>query len=400
MSNPDFPIIATKTIAVKLKPKAEKFVKQGHPWIFENSIAKANKDGENGDLAVIFDQRSNSFLACGYWDRDSPIRIKMLHSGKPAKLDQDWYNTKVELCYDRRAELLLTNTNGYRLIFGENDGLPGVICDVYAGIAVLKLYSNMWWPHLELVVTAIENAINPEAIILRTARKVGINDLSDGDVMSGELADEEVVFQEHGIKFKANVVHGHKTGFFLDHRANRKRVGAISKGKRVLDVFSYAGGFSVHALAGGASSVTSLDISKHALALAKQNAELNAFTGEHHLLCGDAFNEMAKLKGKQKFDVVIIDPPSFAKQASEVDGALKAYQRLLKAGLPLVEKGGILVMASCSSRVDEETFFQLIESSLTRSGRSWDLLSRWGHDIDHPIGFPEGAYLKCGFYQL
>lgn len=400
MSNPDFPIIATKTIAVKLKPKAEKFVKQGHPWIFENSIAKANKDGENGDLAVIFDQRSNSFLACGYWDRDSPIRIKMLHSGKPAKLDQDWYNTKVELCYDRRAELLLTNTNGYRLIFGENDELPGVICDVYAGIAVLKLYSNMWWPHLELLVTAIENAINPEAIVLRTARKVGINDLNDGDVLSGELPDEEVVFQEHGIQFKANVVHGHKTGFFLDHRANRKRVGAISKSKRVLDVFSYAGGFSVHALAGGASSVTSLDISKHALALAKQNAELNSFSGEHHLVCGDAFNEMAKLKGKQKFDVVIIDPPSFAKQASEVDGALKAYQRLLKAGLPLVEKGGILVMASCSSRVDEETFFQLIESSLTRSGRSWDLLSRWGHDMDHPIGFPEGAYLKCGFYRL
>ena len=400
MSKADSPIISTKTIAVKLKPKAEKFVKQGHPWVFENSISKANKDGENGDLAVIFDQRTNSFLACGYWDEDSPIRIKVLHFGKPTKLNQDWYNSRVEGCYGQRAGLLLKETNGYRLIFGENDGLPGVICDVYAGIAVLKLYSNMWWAHLSSLLTAIENIISPSAIVLRTARKVGHEHFSDGDVLSGELPNEEVVFLEHGIQFKANVIHGHKTGFFLDHRANRKRVGEISKGKRVLDVFSYAGGFSVHALAGGATSVTSLDISKQALNLAKRNAEINAFSGEHHLLCGDAFNEMANLKGKAKYDIVIIDPPSFAKQASEVEGAIKAYKRLIKTGLPLVEKGGVLVMASCSSRVDQDTFFQLVESALTRSGRSWDLLSRWGHDQDHPIGFPEGAYLKCGFYQL
>jgi 23S rRNA (cytosine1962-C5)-methyltransferase len=197
------------------------------------------------------------------------------------------------------------------------------------------------------------------------------------------------------------VIKGHKTGYFLDHRDNRKRVGELSKGKTVLDVFSYAGGFSVHALANQAKEVTSLDISKQALELAVENGKLNDYSGKHITIAGDAFTEIKTLiQSGKKYDVVVIDPPSFAKQQSEIYLAQKKYSQLAKLGEKLTAINGMLVLASCSSRILADSFFDINKQALKSSNRQYKLVLKTQHDSDHPIGFPEGAYLKCGYYQF
>jgi 23S rRNA (cytosine1962-C5)-methyltransferase len=203
------------------------------------------------------------------------------------------------------------------------------------------------------------------------------------------------------VRFLANVIKGHKTGYFLDHRHNRQKVGQMSKGKRVLDVFSYAGGFSTHAIVGGAKEVVSIDISKHALALAKVNVALNAPNAPHEIYVTDAFEGMQNLidQGK-KFDIVIVDPPSFAKMSADVPAAKKSYIRLAQLAILLVNPGGMCVMASCSSRIDRDDFFELVEQGFDSQEKSYRLIEKTYHDIDHPIAFPEGSYLKTGYFRI
>lgn len=399
------PNIPTSKIAIKLKPNTETLVKKGHPWIFENSIVKQNKDGKSGDLAVVFDSRTNKFLACGFYDPFSPIRIKVLQANKPVTINAEWFSKKVEQAFQKRKALLETDTNSYRLIYGENDNLPSLVADVYDHVLVVKLYSSFWFYHLQNILPELIKTSKATTTVLRLSRNVQkeTNDFEfkDGQILDGKLDNEIILFKEHGVNFSANVIHGHKTGYFLDHRANRKRVGEISKGKSVLDVFSYAGGFSVHALAGGAKQVTSLDISGPALEIAKSNAKLNTFSGKHTTITGDAFEELNTLaKAKTKFDIVVIDPPSFAKSATEVDRALSSYKKLATLGLKLVQKKGILVLASCSSRITSEMFFELVTQVLQKFNTNYTIIDKTLHDTDHPIGFKEGAYLKCMYVQI
>ena len=319
------------------------------------------------------------------------------------KINEQWLTDKLQEAYSKRENLLQTNTNAYRLCFGENDGLPALICDVYAQVAVLKIYSRIWLPLLDEIKAAIVSVTDCEALVLRFSRLVHrentFSDLTDGQVIYGSLDSEEIQFVEHGVRFNANVIKGHKTGFFLDHRHNRLRIQQLAKGKSVLDVFSYAGGFAIHALVGGARKATALDISKQALAVAENNAKLN----EVHLdsIAGDAFTELKKLsKSGYKYDIVIIDPPAFAKAAKEIPIALNQYKRLAGLGMELVAHDGLLVLASCSSRVIAKDFFDSIESALSSSDRSYALVERSFHDTDHPIGFSEGAYLKTAYYKI
>jgi 23S rRNA (cytosine1962-C5)-methyltransferase len=240
--------------------------------------------------------------------------------------------------------------------------------------------------------------------VIRLSRQLQKSDkhnLKGGEVVYGTLNDKVVNFVEHGVNFSANVIQGHKTGYFLDHRNNRKQVGEWSKRKTVLDVFSYAGGFSVHALTNGATEVTSVDISKHALEVAKLNGKLNAYSGIHNTIVGDAFQIMKDLiKAKTQFDVVVIDPPSFAKQQSEINLAKKKYAQLASLGAQLTSKNGLLVLASCSSRVKAQSFFDSNWQVLKQSNRMFKTVLKTQHDVDHPISFPEGAYLKCGYYRF
>ena len=392
-------------LAVKLTADGERILKQQHhPWIFSESISKINKEGKPGDIAIVFDRKRNTPIGVGLFDTESPIRIKMLHFGGGAILNESFFKEKLWKAFELRKPLLATETNSYRLIFGENDGFPGLIADVYAKVLVLKLYSEIWIPYIKGLLPVLQQISNCDCVILRLSRNLqALPGLSfhDGQVLAGILQQEEIAFKEHGIHFSANVIKGHKTGFFLDHRHNRKKVGEFSKNKRVLDVFSYAGGFSVHALVGGAKKVTSVDISAQALEIAEMNAGLNVYAGHHETVAGDAFNILEEfINDQRQFDVVVIDPPSFAKAKSEVTMAKRKYAQLAALGIKLTAPKGLLVFASCTSRVTAEEFLEINEEALIQSRRKYHLKEKTGHDIDHPVSFKEGTYLKCAYYCM
>lgn len=390
-------------LAIKLSKAGERSVRSGHPWIFDKAITKLSKEGAAGDIAIIYGTKSNKVIGVGLFDPHSPIRIKLLHHNGGANINSEWIADKIAIAYDRRLPLLATDTNSYRFIFGENDGMPSLIVDVYAEVAVIKLYSLIWKHHLQDILDAVIHHSKAKTVVLRLSRNVQKlqQEYKDGQLLYGTLEDPIVLFREHGVLFSAHVIKGHKTGYFLDHRDNRKRVGELSEGKSVLDIFAYAGGFSVHALAGGAKRVISLDISKQALEMAKHNVALNSLSANHSVMAIDAFDGMQQLQDKgQKFDVVIVDPPSFAKSAADVPGALISYRRLTKLAIPLVAQGGLLLSASCSSRVDKDTFYNLLIEELDKTDRFYKVVDRTYHDVDHPISFPEGAYLKSVYIEL
>lgn len=405
MFNIQFPIYNPQTIAVKLKPSSEKILLQSaHPWVYSDSIESMNREGNAGDIAIIFRQKTNKVMGVGLYDPHSPIKIKMLHYYSGATIDKPFFAKLFNKAFEIRKPLLKTQTNSYRLIFGENDGFSGLIVDVYADVAVIQLHSEIWIPYLEIISELVIETSQCKTLVLRLNRyMLTIKDstFSDGQVLYGTWDDETVVFKEHGILFSANVIKGHKTGYFLDHRENRRKVGLMAKGKTMLDVFAYAGGFSVHALANGAKEVTSVDISKHALELAKDNAKLNPFKGKHKTIAGDAFEILEDMrKKKQQFDIVVIDPPSFVNNEAGIDIALKKYRQLARLGASLVAPRGILVLASCSSRVTVDQFFSEIQREVYASPHaSFKLIEHTFHDSDHPVNFKEGAYLKCGYYR-
>jgi 23S rRNA (cytosine1962-C5)-methyltransferase len=390
-----------KTVAVKLSSSGEHAIREKHPWIFSKAIEKINSDVETGDICIIFNKKSNKVSAIGLYDDNSPIKIKVIHHGGKANINEDFFRNKIEKAFTLRRPLLETNTNSYRCIFGENDGFPGLIADVYNNVLVVKLYSEIWIEFLDSIFKVLLEVTSCKTLVFRKSRSLKDSKkvvFKDGEVVYGNLNNEVIQFVEHNINFSANVIKGHKTGYFLDHRENRRLVGEMSKGKTVLDVFSYAGGFSVHALANGAKEVTSLDISKHALEIAKYNSSLNDYIGKHNIICGDAFEELNKLiTDNVKFDIVVIDPPSFAKSKTETTLALKKYKQLAEIGSKLVTKNGVLVLASCSSRVSAEMFFNNIENQLRN--KNFTMIDKEYHDIDHPVTFIEGFYLKCGYYK-
>jgi len=394
-----------QVLAVKLTVEGERSVRKEHPWIFSNSILKINKEGTAGDIAVIFSKKDNKPMGIGLYDPHSPIAIKMIHFGSGARLDNSFFKEQISKAYVIRKSLLKTETNGYRILFGENDHFPGLIADVYDTVLVIKLYSAIWGPYLNTILPILLSMTKTETIVLRLSRSLQKDDhfysLNDGSVVFGNLANETILFKEHGVSFSANVIKGHKTGYFLDHRENRKRVGEFSKGKSVLDVFSYAGGFSVHALANDANEVISVDISKQALNLAIENGKLNENSGMHKTIAGDAFEVLNTLiKEKRKFDVVVIDPPSFAKSKKEIDLAIKKYKQLTELGIQLTKNKGILVLASCSSRVTADAFFEIHKLVFQQQKTKYKVIDTTFHDTDHPIAFPEGAYLKTRYYQI
>jgi 23S rRNA (cytosine1962-C5)-methyltransferase len=394
-----------KRIALRVSPAAERWVRRGHPWVYDRAIREQSHDGRPGDLAVIFD-RKGRFLAIGLYAPASPIRVRVLAQGQPTRIDADWFLYKLETAAEQRQPLLQSNTTGYRLIHGENDGLPGLVIDRYGESYVVKLYTTAWVPHLSDLLRGLTAVAQPQRVVLRLSRFVQSQEadlygLQDGQLLLGKPLRNGVRFLENGLYFEADVVQGQKTGFFLDQRDNRARVEKLAEGKRVLNVFAYTGGFSLYAARGGAKEVVSLDISQPALANAMRNFKLNraheaVADAEHELLVGDAFLTMKQLiANRRRFEMVIIDPPAFAKRKEEVERAVTAYGRLVRLGLHLLKPEGILVMSSCSSRVSAEEFFELVHKTAVGMGRPLQEIERTGHALDHPITFPEGAYLKC-----
>ena len=399
-----------RRIAFRVSAAAERALRQGHPWLFDGAIEQQSHEGRPGDLGVVFD-RQRKFLAIGLYDPTSPIRLRLLHHHRPVTIDAAWFQTQIATAVRRRDSLRDQGHTGYRLVHGENDGLPGLVVDRYAATLVVKLYSVDWVPYLKVVVDALSDLLHPQRVVIRLSRLVAVasdhlHGLRDGQVISGLPLDGPVLFLENGLTFEADPSIGQKTGFFLDQRENRARVELLAEGQEVLDLFASSGAFSVYAARGGAHTIISSDISQPALAAAARNIALNrdhprVAAAAHELLVGDAFMTLRTLqRGRRRFGLVVIDPPAFANRQEDIDGALRAYGRLARMGAGLLRPGGALVMASCSSRVSAEEFFLTVHDAARQTGRPLIELARTGHALDHPVSFREGAYLKCLFARV
>jgi 23S rRNA (cytosine1962-C5)-methyltransferase len=383
-------------------------VRSGHPWVFSDSVRESNRAGQTGELAVIYD-RKDRFLAVGLFDPDSPIRVRILHAGKPQTIDRAWWQARLEQTLARRRVLFDAQTTGYRLINGESDGWPGLVLDRYDTTLVLKLYTAAWLPRLDDTLALLKENIPGECIVLRLSRNMERRPPArrDGEIVFSKnavpVAGAPIIFLESGLRFEADVLRGQKTGFFLDQRENRREVETLARGRRVLNAFSFSGGFSVYAARGGAKAVTDLDISAHALAAAKRNFALNKnFPGvaacHHDIAQGDAFEWLAA--STAKFDLVVLDPPSLAKRATEQAGALRAYDRLATLGIARLAPDGILVAGSCSAHVPAEAFFEVIRHAAAKSGRKFAELKTLRHPPDHPATFKEAEYLKVIYLKF
>ena len=401
------PTPSAQRIALRISTPGERALKQGHPWVFDQSITEQSREGNPGDLAVIFDDKRR-FLAVGLYDPTSTIRVRILQKGKPATIDANWFEEKIKTAAAIRKPLSKQDTNGYRLIHGENDGLPGLVIDRYADMLVLKLYTPAWVPHLKDIISALEKTQTFSHLILRLNRSLNkqtehLHGLTDGMTLTIHTPEGLILFKENGITFECDPINGQKTGFFLDQRENRERVRTLSKGRSVLNVFSYTGGFSLYAADGGATEVVSVDFSTPATQATLRNIQHNQHranirNAKFETLDQDAFEALAQMKTQNRqFDVVILDPPMFAQNQSQIETALHAYRRLTHLGLGVLKRGGVLVQASCSSRVSADEFFNAIHQAAQEAGRPLKEIERTSHALDHPITYKEGAYLKCLF---
>lgn len=377
-------------------------MRAGHPWIWSDSVERISGSGQTGDLAVIFDDK-RKFAAIGLYDPDSPIVARLLHHGSPLSIDDNFFADRLTDAIARRQVLAdRDDTTAWRLVHGENDQLPGLVVDRYDDTLVVRLDTLAWLPHLRSVIDALVQIESPSAIILRTSRRIAPAlppELANGSALIGDAPTTPIAFRENGLQFEADVIRGQKTGHFLDQRDNRQLVASRCQGATVLDVFCNTGGFTVHAGAGGARSVMSIDISEHAINATRHHVELNrthAPATDNSYVVSDAFEAMEKLANERaRFDVVIVDPPSFAPNAAALVGARHAYRRLTALAIELLGAGGTLFQASCSSRIDTLEFHDLVADEIDRAGFVAANAIRTQHCLDHPIGFPQGAYLKA-----
>ena len=395
-------------LRLRVAPAAEAALRAGHPWVFADSIRSQTRPGELGELAVIYDHQ-NKFLAVGLFDPFSPLRVRILHRGKPRPINRQWWEEQLAGARQRRAALFDAATTGYRCLHGENDGWPGLVLDRYGHTLVVKLYTGAWLPRLGELTQIFGQGLGPERIVLRLSRNLQRLarqrfGKSDGEILCGPRVEAPVVFLESGLRFEADVVRGQKTGFFFDQRENRRRIETLAQGRKVLNVFSFSGGFSLYAARGGARAVSDIDLSAHALDTAKRNFELNRDVPKvaacpHESVQAEAFEWLSQAAAA-RFGLVILDPPAFAKREAERDGALRSYAKLAALGLRQLARGGILLACSCSAKVTAREFFDTVRRSVGAAGRKFQELETTLQPPDHPAAFPEAEYLKAIYFRL
>jgi len=385
---------------VQLHSGREKSLFFRHPWVFSRAIASTPPGLENGSLVHVVDA-SHRVLGTGYYNPKSQIALR-LFTFEQSIIDEDFFIEKFkEKLALRKRFLDLSATNAFRLVFSESDGIPGLIVDLYGDFVVIQIHTLGMDKLRSLVVTALVKVLSPKGIFersdLEVRKKDGLNSFPVG-VLYGQEPPQAYEILENGLKYFVDIVTGQKTGFFLDQRDNRMALCKYVSEKNVLNLFSYSGGFSVSALAGGAQKVTSVDISAAALQLARKNFELNGFDAADHVFAAqDAFYFLAEaVKKGYRYDVIVVDPPAFVKNKDSLNHGTNAYIKLNAKVLELLGDDGILVSSSCSSHVTPELFRTILFKAALQSKRELVILEQKNQPPDHPlnINFPEGEYLK------
>ena len=395
-----FRVFWAPLIRLILRPGREVSVKRRHPWLFSGAVARTEGDGSDGH-AEILDSNGRS-LARGAYSPDSQIvaRLWTFHSQGGGRVpDASLIRERFFSARKLREQILPAGTTGYRAVNSEGDGCPGVLLDIYGESAVLELTTagtESWRSELE---TASREVFAPGRLLVResgSARDAGSR--SEVRNPKSEIAIDTVPFTENGLNFVADLGSGQKTGFFLDQRDNRARLRALARGKSVLNLFSYSGAFSVAALAGGASGAIDVDSSAAALALAKENRQANGLAApEEDFVEADVFDELrSRVAASQQYDVVVCDPPAFAKKRSDLDGAARGYKDVNRLAMSLVAPHGWLLTCSCSGLVDADLFQKIVFSASVDARAAFALVARQGAGADHPVSLdcPEGEYLK------
>ncbi|UOF02557.1 class I SAM-dependent rRNA methyltransferase [Bdellovibrio reynosensis] len=390
---------------LELKRDVTKHLKQGHRWIFANCF----EEGRSVKSGIHLLNYKGETLALGIWQNDTQLRFRVLVLAEEPIFRKNSVKRTLELYFENqwrkaveiRRTFDLSVTNSFRLINGEGDGLPGLIVDIYNDTAVIKhdhaIMEKTW--NAKAIGEKIQEAF-PQIKCVYLKRR---NDADEkGTNIIGTLAPE-VQFLENGVLFASNIRDAAKTGFFLDQRDNRKMIQHFAKGKTVLNLFSYTGGFSIFAAKGGAKEVTSVDIAKVAIQAVQRNFEINKLNTVHHDVATDAFAYLEQLNTeKKKYDIVITDPPSFAPNEKSVEQAKAAYAKVFSNSIKLVNQEGLFAASSCSSHISTQAFMEICKEAFSKARKKGTLVYMGGQPVDHPypLAMEELRYLKFALFRL
>lgn len=379
---------------VKIAKSKEEFLSRKHPWIFSGAIESKTDDLTDGELVRICNSR-NEFHGIGYF-QPGTIAVRLL-SLRDVKIDQEFWNFRVSNAIELRKKLKLINSNNNicRIIHGEGDRIPGLIVDYYNGSLIFQAHTVGIYQMKEFICQALLSVLGEKVLSIydKSAETLPKRIMSTNNYLYGSLPCPHIAY-ENGIKFSIDWITGQKTGFFIDQRENRKLLGSYVKGKKVLNTFCYSGGFSIYALINGAELVESIDSSKKAIELLEQNLKMIEFSGSHKSIVADAIPFMNSVA--DQYDVIILDPPAFAKHSSKRHQAIKAYTRLNANAIRQIKTGGIIFTFSCSQVVDFFQFQKVVMAASIQCQRNVRILHQLHQPSDHPISVfhPEGDYLK------
>lgn len=382
---------------VIIKRKKEIALQRRHPWVFSGAIKAGTEELEEGDTVSIIGE-SGQHLGVGHFQRSS-IMLRVL-SFEPTEAGQAFWTHKLQQAYDCRARLGLTerpDLQAYRLVHAEGDGLPGLIVDIYGATAVVQCHSIGMHRSLPLITQGLQEVLgaNLSAIYHKSSNTLPgkyASEVEDGYLM-GKAS--KAVIQEYGHAFEIDWEGGQKTGFFLDQRENRQLLAQYAAGKKVLNTFCYTGGFSIYALQAGAHTVESVDVSSAAMQITDRNVALGGFDAQQHI--SHTQDVMAFLKtAPEDYDIIVVDPPAFAKNLRKRHKAVQGYKRLNALALKKIKPGGLLFTFSCSQVVDQKLFYDTIVAAAMEAGRQAQVIYQLTQGPDHPVNIfhPEGAYLK------
>lgn len=388
--------------AATLKPKHEQRILDGHLWIYQGNVANIQGEPAPGDLVDVY-AANGDFLGRGYYNPHSQICIRLL-TRAAENIDEAFFVERVRRARDWRRRLMPDATS-FRLIYSEGDFLPGLIVDRYEDVLVVQFLTLGMDVRRELIVRVLAALEQPAAIYERSdvsvRRYEGLEPRTG--LLWGQLPAQPMVIRENGLAFEVDVTGGQKTGYFLDQKENRRSLAPLVTGAKVLDVFCHNGAFAVHALHYGAREVVGVDSSALALELARRNAALNGFEEAARFVEANAFDYLRELeRSGQRFDVVVLDPPAFAKSKSHFESARRGYKEVNLRGIKLVQPGGFLVTCSCSHHMPADEFFRLVLEAAQDARRALRIVELRGHAKDHPVlaGVPETSYLKCLIFQV